>query len=126
MQRLSHGLDAFAGLMGAGGVAAAAGAAHLAGAANLASVALILLVHAAALLGLTSRARDGGAGARIWLAAAVIFAAGATLFSLDVTFLTLWGARLFPFAAPIGGSALILGWLVVFWAGLSDYRRRYR
>jgi uncharacterized membrane protein YgdD (TMEM256/DUF423 family) len=126
MQRLSLGLDAFAGLMGASGVAAAAGAAHMAGGAHLSSVALVLLVHAAALLGLTARARDGGANARLWLAAAVILAAGTTLFSADVTLLTLWSARLFPFAAPTGGMAMILGWLVVFWAGLSDYLRRYR
>jgi uncharacterized membrane protein YgdD (TMEM256/DUF423 family) len=30
------------------------------------------------------------------------------------------GDRLFPFAAPLGGSSLILAWLVAALAGLRD------
>ena len=116
-------LDAFNRLRrpdGACGVAAAAGAAHVPGAEHLNSVALILLVHAAALLGLTARARDSaGWGARLWLASALAVAFGAALFSADVALLALRGARLFPMAAPTGGTLMILGWLAGFFAGIS-------
>jgi uncharacterized membrane protein YgdD (TMEM256/DUF423 family) len=52
-------------------------------------------------------------------------AIGAALFSADVALLTLRGARLFPMAAPTGGSLLILGWIVVFLGGASEIGRRY-
>lgn len=124
MRRILDALNAWAGLLGACGVAAAA-AAHRPGAENLRSVALILLVHAAALLGLTNRAREGSPGARLWLAAALAIAFGAALFSADVSLLTLRGARLFPMAAPSGGTMMILGWLAACAASLSDLFRRY-
>ena len=71
MQKLYDGLAAFAGLMGAGGVAAAAASAHMAGGARLGNVALILLVHAVAVLVLSGRAREAGPSARLWLASAL-------------------------------------------------------
>ena len=125
MRKVLDALNAWAGLLGACGVAAAAAAAHLPGADNLRSVALILLVHAAALLGLTARAAENTPGARLWLAAALAIALGAALFSADVALLTLRGARLFPMAAPAGGTILILGWLTACAAGLADLFRRY-
>jgi len=118
MSKINALLAAYAGLMGACGVAAAAGAAHVAGGEKLASVALILLVHASALLALTLRP------GRLWLAAGLVMAFGATLFSLDVSLLALRGARLFPMAAPSGGTSLILAWLLVFLAGLAQLRSR--
>ncbi len=125
MAKILDALNACAGLFGACGVAAAAAAAHLSGAEHLHSVALILLAHAAALLGLTSRAREATPGARLWLAAALAITLGAALFSADVTLLTLRGARLFPMAAPTGGTTMILGWLAAGVASLIDLRRRY-
>lgn len=125
MQKLLGALDACAGLFGACGIAAAAGAAHVAGGERLQSVALILLVHAAALLGLTSRARNGAPGAAMWLASALALCLGAALFSADVALLTLRGARLFPMAAPTGGTIMIFGWLAVFAAGAAGLARRY-
>jgi uncharacterized membrane protein YgdD (TMEM256/DUF423 family) len=125
MRKILDALNAWAGLLGACGVAAAAAGAHLAGAENLHSVALILLVHAAALPGLTAHARKGAWGGRLWLASALAIASGAALFSADVTLLTLRGARLFPFAAPTGGTAMILGWAFACAAGLADLFRRY-
>lgn len=124
MQKITDGLAAFAGLMGACGVAAAAAAAHAPGGARMASVALILLVHAAAILDVTTRAKD--ATSRLWLAAALVLAFGATLFSADVSLLTLRGTRLFPMAAPTGGVTMILGWLIVAIAGLAGFSRRSR
>jgi uncharacterized membrane protein YgdD (TMEM256/DUF423 family) len=126
MGKILDALNAWAGLLGACGVAAAAAAAHLSGGEHMRSVALILLVHAAALLGLTARAREDSYGARLWLASALAIALGAALFSADVTLLTLRGARLFPMAAPTGGTTLILGWLIACAAGLADFFGRYR
>jgi uncharacterized membrane protein YgdD (TMEM256/DUF423 family) len=118
MSRINATLAACAALMGACGVVAAAGAAHAAGAEKLASVALILLVHAAALLALTLR--EG----RLWLAAACVMIFGASLFSVDVSLSVLRGAHLFPFAAPIGGSSLILAWLLGFFAALAELKAK--
>jgi uncharacterized membrane protein YgdD (TMEM256/DUF423 family) len=127
MGKILGALNACAGLFGACGVAAAAGAAHLAGGEHLNAVALILLAHAAALLGLTQRARDIASdhafGARLWLASALVIALGAGLFAADVTLLTLRGARLFPMAAPTGGTMMILGWLAAFFAGITEISR---
>jgi uncharacterized membrane protein YgdD (TMEM256/DUF423 family) len=116
-------LTGFAGVMGACGVAAAAAAAHMPGGARLSSVALILLVHAAAVLNLATRADDNSQLPRIWLAAGLVLALGAALFSGDVALLTLRGSRLFPMAAPTGGMTMILGWLIVGGAGLAGLRR---
>lgn len=120
MGKIVGALNACAGLFGACGVAAAAAAAHLAGAEHLNAVALILLAHAAALLGLTQRLRDDRRGARIWLTSALAIAIGAALFSSDVSLLALRGARLFPMAAPTGGTLMILGWLAAFLAGITE------
>ena len=126
MQKALDAVNACAGLFGACGIAAAAAAAHMAGAERLNSVALILLVHAAALPGLTTKAQDGAAGARLWLTAAMALCLGATLFSADVALLILRGAQLFPAAAPAGGTIMILGWLIAFCAGLAGLLRGYR
>jgi uncharacterized membrane protein YgdD (TMEM256/DUF423 family) len=125
MRKIIDGLAAFAGLMGASGVAAAASA-HVAGAGRLSSVALVLLAHAAAILGLTARAADGAPFARVWLASALVLALGAALFSGDIALLTLRGARLFPMAAPTGGVAMIIGWLIASGAGLAALTKSYR
>ena len=82
-------------------------------------MALILLVHAAALLGLTTRAQESaGWSARLWFLSALAVVFGAALFSADVALLALRGARLFPMAAPSGGTLMILGWLAGFLAEL--------
>jgi uncharacterized membrane protein YgdD (TMEM256/DUF423 family) len=126
MRKTLDAFNACAGLFGACGVAAAAGAAHLPGAEHLNSVALILLVHAAALPGLTTRARESaGWGARLWFVSALAVVIGAALFSADVALLALRGARLFPMAAPTGGTLMILGWLASFFAGITDLSRSY-
>ncbi len=105
-------LIALAGLLGAAGVADGAVAAHVAGGAMLGQASQILMVHAAALLGLA--ALVGRAGERMVPAlAAAALGLGAGLFGLDVTLLALRGERLFPYAAPIGGSTMIGAWLVV-------------
>lgn len=109
----------YAGLAGAAGVALAAAGAHGEGYAALTPPAYFLLMHAAAVLAVAAlavrAAHPGG-----FLAAALVLLVGVTLFSGDVTARTLWGHRLFPMAAPIGGSTIILGWLILSAAGLWE------
>jgi len=109
----------YAGLAGAAGVALAAAGAHGEGYAALTPAAQFLLMHAAAALAvaaIVSRAAHPGG----FLIAALILLIGVSLFSGDIAARTLWGHRLFPMAAPIGGSTMILGWLVLAAAGIWE------
>ncbi len=112
-------LAAIAALMGAGGVALAALAAHADGGGEFAKTAsLFLILHAAALVGLSAHARIGE-GSKSLTIAGFALAAGAILFSGDLAARAFLGGRLFPFAAPTGGSLMILSWLVLAIAFLS-------
>jgi uncharacterized membrane protein YgdD (TMEM256/DUF423 family) len=101
-----------AGLMGAAGVMLAAVAAHTAPGAGLDGASHMLLFHALAVLGATALA---GAG-QVWRGAANLAAlgwiVGAVLFAGDIALRTFVGHRLFPMAAPTGGTFMIAGWLV--------------
>jgi len=102
-----------AGLLGAAGVATAAAATH-AGGALLQPLALVALTQAPALLafGLSPVKAIG------LRAGALVVGIGALLFAADLGIRQLWGPSLFPYAAPIGGAAMIAGWLIVAAAGL--------
>ncbi len=106
----------FAALMGAVGVALWAMAAHRAGGESLVTSAQFLLIHACAVLGLTACRKQGLIHDRIAGLASAVLILGTVLFSGDIAARVLAGGRLFPMAAPVGGSLLILGWLV---AGLA-------
>lgn len=108
-----------AGLLGAGGVAAAAAAAHEGGA-LLAPLSLIALSHAPAVLAVGL----SGITARSLRAGALVVGVGAFLFSADLGAKHLWGVSLFPYAAPIGGSAMIAGWVILGLSGLVLRARR--
>jgi uncharacterized membrane protein YgdD (TMEM256/DUF423 family) len=109
-----------AGLFGALGVAAAAYAAHGHGGPDLAIASPFLLVHAAAIAGLsTSRAIDHPA----YAIAATVLAIGVALFCGDLGVLALRGTSPIPIAAPIGGSIMILGWLWIGLAAVSALRK---
>jgi len=123
MPRPSILLVAFAGLLGAVGVADAAIAAHVVGGATLEKAATILMVHGAALLGLAALVARSGERWTLALVAATL-GGGAALFGLDVTMLTLQGHRLFPHAAPIGGSTMIASWLIVGLLALAGHTER--
>ncbi len=112
MPRASQTLAALAALMGAAGVALAALAAHADGGELAKTASSFLILHAAALLGLSAHARFGGS-ARSLLIAGFALAGGAILFAVDLASRAFFGARLFPFAAPIGGSLTILAWLAL-------------
>jgi len=107
MQRLNSALGALAALMGAGGVALAAATAHADGGEMGQTAAYFLILHAAALLGLT------GAAARGVLFVGAGLGLGAIIFAADLATRAFAGARLFPLAAPIGGSLMILAWLAL-------------
>lgn len=111
-------LVVLAGLMGAGGVILAAAAAHAAPGAGLDSAGHMLLFHAAAVLGGTAVLQSGLLWRPLGLAALFAFALGATLFAGDLTLRAFAGHRLFPMAAPTGGTVLIAAWLVLALAAL--------
>ena len=112
MPRAALALGAFASLLGFCGVALGAAGAH-AGANELARTAsLFLIMHAAALLGVAACARAFGS-ARALTGAGFALGIGALVFSADLASRAFLGDRLFPFAAPIGGSLMILSWLAL-------------
>jgi uncharacterized membrane protein YgdD (TMEM256/DUF423 family) len=97
--------------MGSIGVAFAALATHAGGGEVGATAALFLILHAAALLGLSAHMRVGEApkGAAV---AGFALAAGAILFSGALSAHVFLGVRL-PFVAPIGGVVMVLAWLAL-------------
>jgi uncharacterized membrane protein YgdD (TMEM256/DUF423 family) len=96
-----------AGLCGAAGVALSAGAAHLGGA-FIGTAANFLLMHAPAFLAVGLLG-----GNRMLQIGGLILLVGVVLFSGDLIARDFLGSRLFPMAAPIGGTLLIIGWLAV-------------
>src|SRR5262245_24426073 len=115
-------LIVLAGLMGAAGVVLAAMGAHRGAAGTLPSAAYMLLFHAPVILALVLLRDRGLIQPQLGLAAAVGFVLGACLFSADVVLRELAGHRLFPMAAPTGGTLLILAWLALALAGLLAAR----
>lgn len=102
----------FAGISGAAAMASYAASAH-GDHALLGTVAPILLGHAAAFLGfavLSIRSR-----ALYW--SAVLLFIGLVLFAGDLILRDLTGNRLFPMAAPLGGMAMIGGWVMTALCG---------
>jgi uncharacterized membrane protein YgdD (TMEM256/DUF423 family) len=104
------------GLCGAAGVALSAAAAHLGGA-FVGTAASFLLMHAPVFLatGLLGANRTLRIGSLILLV-------GLLLFCGDLLARDFLGSRLFPLSAPIGGTLLIAGWLVI--AGSALVRTR--
>jgi uncharacterized membrane protein YgdD (TMEM256/DUF423 family) len=100
-------------LMGAGGVALAAAAAHGAPGVGLDSAAYLLLIHAVAVVAAASAVAQGLLWRPLALAAMVGFVVGGGLFAGDVSMRAFAGHRLFPMAAPTGGTLLIVAWLVL-------------
>ncbi|PRD45833.1 DUF423 domain-containing protein [Phyllobacterium phragmitis] len=101
------------GLSGAAALAAYAASAH-GGSANLGTVAPILLAHAPALLVLAVLAPGRMAA---WIGGWTTLA-GLILFAGDLVMRDIAGTRLFPYAAPLGGTLLITGWLVIALIGV--------
>ena len=102
-----------ASIMGADGVILAAAAAHQPDAARLASASSMLLFHALAVLAVVALAERGILHFRIGMSAAWGFVIAAALFAGDLALRQYAGHSLFPFAAPTGGTLLILSWLAL-------------
>jgi uncharacterized membrane protein YgdD (TMEM256/DUF423 family) len=102
-----------AAVMGADGVILAAASAHQADATRLASASSMLLFHATAVLAVVALAERGIVHVRIGIAAAWGFFIAAALFAGDLTLRQFAGHSLFAFAAPTGGTLLILSWLAL-------------
>jgi len=105
------------GLCGVFGVALSAAAAHRGGAFT-ATAASFLLMHAplfvaVGLLGGNRLLRGGGLALLI----------GLVVFSGDLLARDFLGFRLFPFAAPTGGTLLMAGWLCIAASALPWPRR---
>lgn len=96
------------GLLGAAGIAAYAMAAHSASG-HMGTIAPILSIHAPAFLVLSVLAKVNRAAH----VGGLILVLGLLFFIGDLASRDATGDRLFPFAAPLGGTLLILGWLVV-------------
>ena len=110
---MTSALIVLACLMGACGVALAAAAAHAAPGAGLDSAAYLLLFHAVAVLGAASLIGQELLWRPLGLFAMAGFVGGGALFAGDVSMRAFAGHRLFPMAAPTGGTLLILSWLVL-------------
>lgn len=115
-------LIAFAGLMGAAGVVLTAASAHGKPGAGLDSAGYLLLLHAAAVIATAVAARSGLLLRPLATVTMVGFILGASLFAADVAARAYLGHRLFPMAAPTGGTILIIGWLVLVAAALAALR----
>ena len=102
-----------AGLLGAGGVTDAALAMHVTAGGPLGAAAEIMMVHAAAIVGLVALRRGDRFAPNIVGKIALAMGLAAAVFGADVTLVTFTGSRLFPYAAPIGGSVLIATWLAL-------------
>ena len=109
---------ALAGLLGAAGVAAAAAASHAGDDRILGALSLIALTQAPAVLAL---ALFGGRGICLRIATGLI-GLGALVFCLDLAARHFLGHRLLPMSAPIGGTAMIAGWLTLVVAAILTRR----
>ncbi len=111
--RLLRIMIILAGVMGADGVILAAAAAHQGESGRLEAASSMLLFHAPAVLAVAALIERGIVHARIGLASAFGFVIAAALFATDLTLRHYAGHRLFPFAAPTGGTLLIVSWLAL-------------
>ncbi|MGE0699227.1 MAG: DUF423 domain-containing protein [Hyphomicrobiaceae bacterium] len=108
-----------AGLMGAAGVVLAAAAAHAKPGAGLDSAAHMLLFHAVAVIAAVALLEAGRLGRTGALIAVGGWILGGMLFSGDIALRAFTSHRLFPLAAPTGGSLLIIAWLLFAIAAAS-------
>jgi len=113
MKRSPLVLAAVAALMGAAGVALAAAGVHANGGELAERGALFLLLHAAAALGIAAHARVPAASARALVIVGFVMEAGAILFSGELAIHIFTGVGIFAFAAPIGGTTMLVAWVAL-------------
>jgi uncharacterized membrane protein YgdD (TMEM256/DUF423 family)/predicted kinase len=114
MPRYALVLATVAALLGVAGVALAALSTHADGGELGRTAAQFLILHAGVLVGVTAHARvTDRRTARALLVAGGALALGTLVFSGDLTMRAFAGERLFPMAAPTGGSLMILSWIAL-------------
>jgi uncharacterized membrane protein YgdD (TMEM256/DUF423 family) len=113
-----------AGLMGAAGVVLAAASAHVAPGSGLDSAAYMLLFHAVAVIAGVALLQHGLLWRPLSLLVLAAWALGASLFAGDLAMRAFAGHRLFPFAAPSGGTILIAAWLTFAGCAICALVRR--
>jgi uncharacterized membrane protein YgdD (TMEM256/DUF423 family) len=115
-------LIVLAGVMGAAGVVLAAAGAHSRPGTGLDSASQMLLVHAPAVIAACAAIAQGALMRPLALAAVIGLILGAALFSGDLVLRAYFGQRLFPMAAPTGGTILIGAWILLAVAALAALR----
>ena len=110
-------LCGFSGLYGAGGIAAYAAASHIGG--YYEAVAPVLLGNAAALLGLSVATKTN----IVMRLSGFFIIIGVALFASDIMCREFAETRLFPYAAPLGGTINILGWLLLIIAAFLPFEK---
>jgi uncharacterized membrane protein YgdD (TMEM256/DUF423 family) len=115
-------LIAIAALFGCAGLVLAAAAAHVAPGASLDAAGNMLLFHAPAVIAACGAIAAGLLDRRLGIVAAVVLMAGAALFSGDLALRAYAGQRLFPMAAPTGGTTMMIGWLLLAIAAVVPKR----
>jgi uncharacterized membrane protein YgdD (TMEM256/DUF423 family) len=113
-------LIALAGVMGATGIALAAAGAHGKPGFGLDAAGYLLLIHAVGVVAVMAAARLDFIFRPLSLPVLWGFVIGAGLFATDVAARAFLGSRLFPYAAPVGGSLLILAWVALIAAALAS------
>ena len=106
-------------LAGALGVVFAAAAAHVAGAGTVGAASAMLLAHAPVLLIL---GLGGATKLRFGSVSAGIIVGGLVLFAGEIGLRGMSGTGLFAFAAPLGGTLLIVGWLAIAFGAVFAHR----
>ena len=112
MSRWPYALMTVAALAGGVGVMEAAAAAHRIADPHLTTSANFLMLDATASIAITAFARNAPRGSTWFLTAASILLGGGILFCADISSRAFAAERLFPLAAPIGGTLMIIGWLL--------------
>ncbi len=115
-------LTGIAALFGAAGVYFAAAAAHSRPGSGLDTASQMLLFHACAVIAACAALRGGLLGRPLGLVAVILLLAGVALFAGDIAMRAYAGHRLFPFAAPTGGTLTIGGWLLLALAAFVALR----
>ncbi|HEU5018205.1 MAG TPA: DUF423 domain-containing protein [Pseudolabrys sp.] len=112
-------LIALAGLMGAAGIILAAAGAHGKPGTGLDNAGYLLLIHAAAIVAVVVAAQQHVILRPLGLVVLWGFIVGAGLFAADVSARAYFGGRLFPYAAPTGGTIMMLSWLALVAAAIA-------
>ena len=124
MSRPPSILAALAALMGAAGGGLAAAGVHANGGELALRGAEFLILHACAALAIAAFAGLATAPGRALVIVGLVMEAGASLFAAELAMHAFTGRRIFPFAAPIGGSTLILAWLALAIVFAAAARRK--